>query len=240
MAKFNSEQELGPPVVTWLRERGFDVYQEVKHGGVADLVGLAEAKPQRLVVVELKLSLSLDVLAQADSWRKQAHLVYVAVPRVKGGADKGRYFAYRVAESFGIGVLELERHGVYAGLSSVEIRQKVEAPIRRRIESGRYSLLAALRPEHKQKEWARAGAAGGGHWTEFKHTASRLRRVVEGYPAGVSMRQALLELKEHHYASDASARGSLSALACQGVIDGITTEYVGKTLMLKSTPKPAK
>lgn len=234
---FASEQEMGPPVAAWLRDRGFDVYQEVRphQGGArADLVGLAERKPRIVAVVELKKSFSIDVLHQAHSWREHAHLVYVAVPAItgRGGGWSLRRFCHRVAADYGIGVLELKPPDRWARDAALE--ERVPAQLRRRVDD---TLSSFLRPEHKT--FAAAGTNGGGYWTPFRDTATRLAAIVINHGApGIPLKQALKELGKHHYANDASARACLSTLARQGVIDGIETAYVGKQLLLR--PKTSK
>lgn len=85
------EVELGPPVIEWLTGQGFDVYQEVSAwSGIADIVAVCGAplaaedeerqrqRRQIVAVVELKTSLSFELLYQARRWRGVAHQVWVA------------------------------------------------------------------------------------------------------------------------------------------------------------------
>lgn len=240
------EQDLGPPVVAWLEERGFEVYQEVEmhQGGPrADIVGVLGP---RLFVVELKKSLGLDVIAQAAHWRRYAHHVAVAVPirvgkmfgrRVTVTNDPGRLLAAEVLAWKGVGLLEVlppgqDGHLAQLGVSADGVvehanvegpRETMQAPFNRRIVEG---LRAALRPE--QRKFARAGNAEGRRWTKFRETATRLRRYVEAHQ-GCTLKQAITDIT-HHYTTDASARGALVDLLRKGVVDGVALNTFTMTL----------
>jgi len=83
------ETTLGPPVVQWLTEQQFEVYQEVEGPrGRADVVGVCGPL---VVVVELKVALSWELLWQAHRWRETAHQVWVGVPAAKN--SEGRWMA---------------------------------------------------------------------------------------------------------------------------------------------------
>ncbi len=90
-----TEVELARPVVAWLGDLGWEVFQEVSAGGsVADIV--ARRGPV-LWVVEVKRSLGLSLLGQAHAWKRRAHRVSVAVPagrdttarRSSGNTERG-------------------------------------------------------------------------------------------------------------------------------------------------------
>jgi len=231
------ESDLGPPVVEWLREQGYDVYQEVEmhQGGPrADIVGV---RGQVLFVVELKKSLSLDVIAQAAYWRRYAHFAAVAVParvgkmfgrRILVTDDQGRGLAGEVLAWKGLGLLEVlppghDGHLARLGTSEEGVvqlgnvegpRETMPAPLHRRIAEG---LRAALKPQ--QRTFAKAGNADAKRWTKFRETAARLRRYVDSHPR-CTLKQAIGGIS-HHYASDASARGALVRLLREGVVKGV-------------------
>ncbi len=149
------ESDLGPQTITWLVEQGFaDVYQEVDAwAGRADLVGVCG---KLVAVVELKVSLSWELLSEARRWRGVAHQVWAAVPWAKPSG--GRQMAERVFEDYGIGVIS-------GGI------ERVRPAFNRRAET--HHVTKHLREE--QKTFAAAGSCGGRHWTEFKSTCQRLR-----------------------------------------------------------------
>ena len=74
------ETDLYEPVKEYLESLGYQVQGEVKGCDLAAMMG------DELVVVELKTSFNLKLLAQAVKRQRAADSVYVAVPRPKGGA----------------------------------------------------------------------------------------------------------------------------------------------------------
>lgn len=69
------EEDLYRPIHDHLCESGYTVRSEVNHCDIAAVKG------DRLLVVEMKKSLNLEVLLQATLRQKVADLVYIAVPK---------------------------------------------------------------------------------------------------------------------------------------------------------------
>jgi hypothetical protein len=220
------ETDLGKTIVLWLQSEGWDVYQEVQpHGGrVADVVAVRSGI---LIVIELKTSLTFELLDQVLGWKAYAHHVYAAVPRAKGD---GRRMAYRVFGEHGIGVIELDRNAFASIDNGDSFRSHVRTVAAPALNRKAYvaRIRDSLRPEHKT--FALAGSARGGHFTEFKATCDRLRGYVNTSP-GTTLKDAIAEVK-HHYATDASARVHLAKLILSGVVKGIRCEKIGKKLSL--------
>lgn len=210
-ARFTKESELGPPVVAWLTGEGFDVYQEVDVDSIADIVGVCG--PQ-VAVVELKLSLSFELLHQAVSWRWCAHQIWVGVPHAK--RSDGRQMALDCFARMGIGVIQVEPrpHGP-------PVVANVAPPAFNRNAGGREHLRRALREENRTVAFAGARASER-TWTAFKLTCERVRQYLaehDGAPIGDVVRDV-----EHHYASDAGARARLVELIRRGVVPGVREE----------------
>lgn len=74
------ETDLYEPVRTYLEGLGYHVQGEVRDCDLAAIMG------EELVVVELKTSFNLKLLAQAVKRQRVADSVYVAIPHPKGGA----------------------------------------------------------------------------------------------------------------------------------------------------------
>jgi hypothetical protein len=224
------ETELGKPVVAWLESEGWDVYQEVQpHGGrVADIVA---TRSDILIVVELKTSLTFELLDQIVRWRSDAHQVYAVVPRAKN--NDGRRMAYRVFGDHGVGVIEVDKGAIHSIDNGMSLRSCVRIAVHPTLNRKAHvaSMRDSLRPEHKM--FALAGSARGGHFTEFKATCDRLRGYVATCP-GTTLKDAIVEVK-HHYAHDSSARAHLAKLILSGVVKGIRCEKVGKKLSLYPT-----
>ena len=223
------ETALGKPIVAWLESEGWDVYQEVQpHGGrVADIVA---TRSGILIVVELKTSLTFELLDQIIRWRSDAHQVYAAVPRAR---SDGRRMAYRVFGDHGVGVIEVDKGAVNSIDNGMGLRScvRIVTPPTLNRKAHVATIRDSLRPEHKT--FALAGSARGGHFTEFKATCDRLRGYVTARP-GATLKDAINEVN-HHYTTDASARTHLAKLIMSGVVKGIRCEKAGKTLNLYPT-----
>lgn len=215
-----SETQLGPPVIAWLCAAGWDVYQEVtSRAGRADIV----ATLGRLVcVVELKCSLGLDVIVQADAWRPWAHFVWIAGPKLsRFHSQPVRRLLRDVCEWKGIGVIEVRKRDQY--VESETIEEVVAPSLNRRASAPEIvkDLFVA------QKTALAAGSTAGGHWTAFRETGQRLRNYVADRGGRVLLKTAIAEVN-HHYASAASARAHLVEWIAIGKVDGLRIERIGR------------
>lgn len=223
--KFRSESELAKPVVTYLREDGWDVWQEVQlttYSSVADIV--AHRSPVYWII-ECKLRFGLEVVDQARGWRKYAHYVSVAVPYVRDRAGSGTLDF--VCSHFGIGLLEVVKRGEYdTGYQVSKHRAKTPALMRRP------PLLPTLRDglRDEQKYWAAAGNSFGRRFTPFAGTCYGLAQVVASNP-GIEFSEALTKIK-HHYASDQSARSSLLKWVEAGRVKDVRLVREGRKVRL--------
>ncbi|MEK5038440.1 DUF2161 domain-containing phosphodiesterase [Sporosarcina sp. FSL K6-3457] len=71
------EVDLYQPVKDYFVKEGYEVYGEVNHCDVAAV------KESELVIIELKLSLTIDLLIQATKRQRLTNQVYVAIPKPK-------------------------------------------------------------------------------------------------------------------------------------------------------------
>ena len=202
-----SEVELARPVVAWLDDLGWEVFQEVSVGGsIADIV--ARRGPV-LWVVEVKRTLGLSLLGQAHAWKRRAHRVSVAVP--VGRNTTARRFALHAAESEGIGIIEAALAWSHDGDWLPKVEERTRPQLRRRVLG--FKLIEA------QKTWAEAGNASGKRWSPFQETCRLVRELVDESP-GLTIRE-VVESVDHHYTSTASARGSLLQWAREGALEGV-------------------
>jgi hypothetical protein len=72
------EVDLYKPIQRYFSREGYEVYGEVKD---CDMVAV---KDDELVIIELKLTLSVDLLIQAAKRQKLTNQVYIAIPKPKG------------------------------------------------------------------------------------------------------------------------------------------------------------
>jgi len=69
------ETDLYAPIKAFLQEQGYTVRSEVKH---CDIVA---KKDSELIVIEMKLQFSVDLLIQATKRQQLTNGVYIAIPR---------------------------------------------------------------------------------------------------------------------------------------------------------------
>ncbi len=105
-----AETALYPAVKRFLEAAGFRVKGEVAG---CDVVALREGEPEHLVVVEMKLGLSLELLLQAVDRARAAEEVWLAVPATRRGRDRDRR-AHRLCRMLGFGLMAVDvaRDGV--------------------------------------------------------------------------------------------------------------------------------
>lgn len=216
------EAALGPPVIAWLESQGWNVYQEVESGRQSYRADIVATKDKLVLVVELKTSLTFELLYQAQRWRDKAHHVYAAVPACR--PSDGRRMAMSVFEERGIGVLVVTTDS--RGHIADRVKVQAQAPFFRQADAER--LRQRIKPEHKHA--AVAGSKGGGYSTDFTRTLERIKYVARSNP-GITLRKAIEEV-DHHYASVASARAQIVKLMRSGVIKGLRIERRGREQVL--------
>ncbi|WP_074955504.1 hypothetical protein [Alicyclobacillus macrosporangiidus] len=192
------ETELFEPVKHWLEERDFTVYSEVQFDRRADVVGRLG---NLLVVVELKTSLSLDLIQQCVDWRRYTHYVYAAVPRPKRHLNS---YARDLLRREGIGLLTVEHHKAdwlhQEDWWNVQIH--VHAQLNR--HAATHYLLKHLYEE--QRYGPPGGHRGGGYVTSYRITMERIRNVLRwernrrDSDGWLSVRE-ICERVETHYAN---------------------------------------
>lgn len=221
-----TEAELAVHIVAWLQERGWKVHEEVSCGSVADIVAVME---RRIWVVEVKKTMGLAVMSQADAWRRWVHWVSVATPKRKR-VPTSSGFEYSVMRDRGIGHFEVStaRHSLGKVLVSLEPKM-----MRRPDPVWLARMREALIPENEAGSGlgAKAGSAGGGYWTSWKGTCRRIASIVKEKP-GVTLKEVLDSEDGFHYSSISSARSALSMQLREGVIEGVRLEKEGRLLKL--------
>lgn len=126
-----SETALYAPSKRYLERHGFEVKGEVCG---CDIVGLAPGEPPLVVVTELKLTFSLELLLQAVERTRSSDIVYVAVPATRRGRDQDRR-VHRLCRLLGLGLLVVDlRLGTVAVLAEpAPYRPRPNLPQRRRL-----------------------------------------------------------------------------------------------------------
>jgi len=115
------ESDLYLPVKRFLESQGYEVKGEVGNCDVTAVRG-----DEELVVVELKLSLNLELVLQAVERLAVTSKVYVGVPVGNHKLRRRRRQAVKLLRMLGLGLLvidlDVERHGVDAVLDPGEYR----------------------------------------------------------------------------------------------------------------------
>ncbi len=200
-----TEQELAIPVVEWLQSQHWDVYQEVQFFSGGPIMDIVAVRDNIMMVVEVKKSLGLAVMAQAKRSLWQSHYTAVAVPKPVYRAyssNPEREFAKSICKSLGIGVIEVS--GIRDGKF---VRQEVDPKLIRTSHSQAKCHMECLHEGHKTS--STAGSANGGHWTPYRQTMDNVKRILKQH-GPLTLKEIMKILKgDHHYSSEQSARGSI-------------------------------
>jgi hypothetical protein len=224
-----SETELGPPLVSWLEANGWRVYQEVQPHSYDSICDIVAVQGPLLWTIEMKRTLSLEVINQAWWWRQRSHFSSVAVPRPRN--RYGHQHARLVDEILdwkGIGLLSIaEPPPAYYAKTYLgdRVREDKESVLNRKAKTDK--LRAALCDE--QRTYAPAGSCGQ-RWTPFQSTCKALHEVVCREP-GIVLKEAI-GLVKHHYASSSSAVSSLTHWLDTGKVAGVELRREGRLLKL--------
>lgn len=177
------ESDLYDPVKCWFEERGFVVYPEVKcHFGRADVV---VTSGPIVGVVEMKQSLTLDLIDQALRWRGYANYIWIAIPY---NHKRYKRFVEMVLTDYGIGVLSVNQYGsVWSDRRAVFTRR-----------TGSY-LKDAL-TEHHLTSGLKGGHSGGGYITPYRITINKIQHYLKRAGDWCSIKD-ILDHCETHYAS---------------------------------------
>lgn len=211
------ETDLFEPVKQWLEKRGWEVYSEVEaYAGRADIV----AKQHPVYgVVEMKTSLTHELVDQALRWLNYAHYVWIAIPARK------KHFPYYLRQLFeekGIGVLEVYFSKYYLPADAPDnhtcqcyLPARYNRPVVNGLKKTSWKTWPEiLREEHKT--WLTGGSNGGGYVTPYKLTMRDVKEYLrrESYftayltpplegdddPRGWVSIDKILEHCETHYA----------------------------------------
>lgn len=200
-----TETQLALRVVKYLRRKGWEVYKEVinRENHVVDIYA---TKDNQTWAIEVKTTFGLRVMEQAEHWRRYAHFTSIAVPRPKD--PKTRIFGYKVAEAFGLGVLELTASKVIS---------------KRDPKANRRPSIPELVEEQKAYE---AGNSSGDYWTPYKRTIENLRVHAIQYP-GMSLELAVQQI-DHHYRSQRKAFTNMLYALKENKIPGVELQWRSK------------
>lgn len=190
-----SEEALGKILVSWLKESGWEVFQEVKHcGHVADVVA---KKCNVTWVIEIKSNPCLKVLEQAAYWFNRCNFVSVCTL-----SNKNIAAFEKICMNSGIGLIVFGKTG------------KLSKNIEGRYFDPKYTISVSLCEQ--QKTYANAGNDQRDFFSPFKQTRDSFVAYVKANP-GCTIK-SVVESINHHYKTDKQACSALLHWIKKGVI----------------------
>lgn len=99
------ESDLYLPVKNLFSLEGYEVYSEVEGKWFRKRADMVATKGDELLVIELKKSLSFQLVDQARFWLRFADFVYIAVPKSK---KERSYTALEILSVLGVGLIEVD------------------------------------------------------------------------------------------------------------------------------------
>jgi hypothetical protein len=180
------ESDLYRPVKDALEQLGYEVYAEVEYGSGGKRADVVGYQHPAVCVVEMKTSLTMDLIEQAYKWLPYAHHIYIAIPARKKDVPS---FVSKLLHQFGIGIMQVTPRG------RVVVTQR--AKFNRPRHASKWKKI--LRPEHQT--WLEGGSQGGGYVTPYKLTIERVRQYLSRNPHRWFTIREILDHCETHYAS---------------------------------------
>lgn len=189
------ETDIYPPVKAHFESLGYEVKAEVRD---ADVVAI---KGEALVIIELKIGFTLQLLQQATARQALSDEVYVAVPRWKGKAA-WRMFKGNIGlcKRLGLGVISVN---IAEGSAQVHHEPRPFQPRKSRVKTSK------LRQEFERREGDpnMGGMKAGGRVTAYRQDAEKCRDYLrENGPtkgAEVAMatgvKRATTLMRDNHY-----------------------------------------
>ena len=167
-----AEVALYAPVKAFLEQAGFTVKGEVRG---CDLVAIRDGEPDLVVVTELKLGLSFELILQAIDRMTIADEVWLAVPATRKGRDQDRR-AHKLCRLLGLGLMTVT-------LSTGRVAVLAEpAPYRPRGNPAkRKRLLSEF--ARRQGDPTPGGGRGRKIMTAYRQTALALAAALRDGPA---------------------------------------------------------
>lgn len=139
------ESDLYEPLKMYFESQRYIIYNEVQETNGMKRADMVLTKENELIVIEMKTSLTFNLIDQARYWTQVANYVYIAVPYSKTERSQT---AYDVLKMFGIGIIEIdiEKNKV---ISIISGRKREDSLLNK-------SKLSFLTEEHQT--WSKAGS----------------------------------------------------------------------------------
>ena len=224
------ETDLAKPIIDYLESFHYDVYQEVSCGsGVADILGVMGKK---IWIVELKKSLSIQLLEQAIKRLKWAHYVSICIPKPLSKSSIDSLLVNEILDNHGIGVLFVKTLDVSPPVFSIIVNRSPK--LNRHVpERHLRDLLKSLDPRLKNNK---AGCVAGERWTPFKGFCEEVTDLVRIHPGITPIEMAKI-IKSKFYSTSKSAAHAAVYYARMGLVDGVEVRNEERRLHLYPSSK---
>lgn len=163
------EADLFEPIKNLLLDSDMEVYTEVPCSrGRADIVAV---RNKLVTTVEMKTSLSLQVIEQAHNHIYEAHYTYIAIPMPKRGYRS--HYVQRILEMDGIGLMHVNTNhdDKRFNYASVVFPAKLHRKLRHSISIKHLEL-------YRYENNIAGGTAGGGYNTPYKDMMNSVKRFL--------------------------------------------------------------
>jgi hypothetical protein len=197
-----AETAVAGAIVNWLRERGWDVHQEVETFGGQRADILAVNAQGHVWIIETKTSLTFDLLGQAADQRICSHYVSIGIPATKNDSRRSRALAYDWLGAEGVGLIEVNGLAPIERLAPrVTVSGRLAENIRRHWNFRKFGV-AQMRADQigrvkkrlceETRTYAKAGNNEGRYWSTWKETDRAVRAALTALGA-----PTLAEIAKH-------------------------------------------
>lgn len=216
-----SENELAKILTVWLRQDGWEVYEEISpYGNNGPRTDLVATRGRIIWVIECKRSFSLNVIEQASRWFDKAHFTSAAVWQPKSSVG----IMSQVAAKFGFGLITVKINDSRS--EPFEVYEKGKSAFNRRANTAKIKAML----NYDTKASGLAGLGGKTFRTPFKQTCERISMIVRKSP-GIELEEAA-RLAKHHYADDRKAKTNIINAISNDFIEDLQIVREGKRLLL--------
>lgn len=217
---WKKEENIASVMVNYFRDLGWGVYQEVSFGYGDKRPDIVAVNDNLGHIIEVKTSLTLDLLKQVYNHRNKAHYISIAIPhyqlnsrRFSNKSKDTFYFCRAVCEYFGIGIYLITDKDV--GRFNPEVNL---APKLNRNNSFKYIQEHYL--YEAQKTHSAAGNNTASFYSPFQQTVINIKDYLAKCPSGANIKDIMSNIR-HHYASDSTAKHCIMKYINEGIIKGI-------------------
>lgn len=213
-----NEQQVAIEVSDWLKSNGWTVYHEVICcNGRADIVAV---QGSIVWAIEVKTSLTMKLLEQANDKLAHAHFTSIAVPYGKLSKIMKEFLTHK-----GIGCIYVRNPNTVSKRHYTNVEETVRPKLFRKT-TGR--IKRAIRTEYLD---CVPGTSAPG-WTPFKGTCTEAYNYVYKVGGSCLYRDMVKNIK-HHYHTESGALSSFKTRIEEGLVPGLIIDRVDKKIWVR-------